>query len=96
MLNIQGVTKLLEPAEPRRVTERGRKAESKPEVTQDAVVFSDEAKQASKAARIAELSKKQSEMRAERIAQAKESIEKGTYKVQEVVLQVATRISKYM
>lgn len=51
-------------------------------------------------ASIAELSQKISDpseaIRAERVAQAKENVQQGAYKVQEVVLKVAARVDRYL
>jgi len=63
----------------------------------DGVLFSSEAEQASEVIHLTEMaSERHEELRQERIAEAQQRIEEGTYKVQAVVQFVAARLTKYV
>ncbi len=63
----------------------------------DRITFSPEAQEASAAAKFVEAAKERSEeIRAERIEQARKQLEEGTYRLQQVVLVVASRVSSYL
>lgn len=98
MSTIQGLTRVLEPNAPERVNERGKKTEKKSGAPlKDGVAISSEAQKAQAAAQLVEMVKQDdSGVRAERVAEAKEQIEQGTYKLGEIVLQVAARVANYL
>lgn len=97
MVGIFGIGGIPEPANPRRVEGFNQNAGTARSVTRDEVLISAEAQDAAAINRLVqEANKKAEEIRAERVAQVKKSLEQGTYKVQEVVLQVAARVSRYI
>ena len=61
----------------------------------DDLSISSEAKAAAEVGRIAQLTKAQDEIRAERVEAAREKIERGDYKDPEVVAEVAKRLMKF-
>jgi anti-sigma28 factor (negative regulator of flagellin synthesis) len=63
--------------------------------SEDGLTISSEAKAASEVARVVRLAQSQDDIRADRIAAARESLERGDYKKPEVVSQVADRLLKY-
>ncbi len=94
MVSIQGIGGIPEPANSRQTHGRNRTSSATPPAKAgDDVQISSAASQAAQA--VAQTSG-QSEVREERIAQARENIEQGVYRIQEVVLQVAGRISKFV
>ena len=94
MIGMQGVTGVGEPANARRAEERApRPAAQAAATTDDDVQISPEAHRAVEVRRLLELTGAQSEIRAERVAEARQNLEQGTYRLQEVVLQAAARIS---
>lgn len=96
MVGIQRIGGTPEFANIKRTVERDKKTGAKGAEAHDAVEISDEARAALDVARLTEETALQEEMRAERVAEAKEAIEKGSYKLQHVILQVAARISAYI
>jgi anti-sigma28 factor (negative regulator of flagellin synthesis) len=101
MVGIYGISGIPEPAnttsEPTREKRNQVQAEVLSSTEQDHIVLSAEAQQASAAARFVEAAKaKSEEIRAERIAEARKQLEEGTYKLQEVVLAVAARVSRFL
>ena len=97
MVSIQGIGGIPEPGNSKPTQKRGGHDDVKTSrVTDDGVEISAQATQAAKAAQVVAQTNATSEIREERIAQAKENIEQGAYKLQEVVLAVASRISKYI
>jgi len=77
--------KVREPKSPER-------AESGP--AKDDLVISNEAQAAAKVSQLIRVANQQDDVRADRVAAARERIERGEYKNPEVVAQVAQRISK--
>lgn len=68
-----------------------------PQAPADAVQFSSKSEEAAAVARIrARAEERQSEIREEKVQQAKQRIEEGTYRLQEVLLTVAGRLTKYV
>ncbi|MBN2312235.1 MAG: flagellar biosynthesis anti-sigma factor FlgM [Candidatus Hydrogenedentes bacterium] len=98
MVGIQGIGSVPEPANTGQATGSGKKqaARTATAVRSDDVLFSEEARGAAEAARLAEIAEADAEMRAEQVARAKQNIEQGTYKILDVVRVVAGRISKYI
>jgi len=95
MGGIQGIGGPPEPVNLNNANGRSRKPENRPAATaaDDTVHVSPEAADLAKLANVASEIDTQ---RAERIAQARENLQNGTYKVQEVLEVVASRISKYI
>jgi len=62
----------------------------------DDVSISSEARAAAEAGRLTALAKSQDDIRADRVEQAKQNIEKGLYKDPEVVAKVAEKLLKYL
>lgn len=62
----------------------------------DDVAISDEARLAQEAARVRRLAANQSEIRADRVAAAREFLERGDYKNPDVVSRVAEQLLKYL
>lgn len=96
MIEMTGITKIFEPAGERRVENQGNKDAATVSASHDDVEFSQEAQEASSVAKLVTFASKKSEVRQERIDEAKRNIEEGTYKVEQVILQVAARIAKYI
>ena len=96
MVGINGIGGLSEPVNTKQVS--GPKSLAPLAQTQQAddVEISPEALNASSRGQLVTRSETADQLRAERIAQAKENIEQGVYRIQEVVLQVADRIAQYV
>ena len=96
MAGIQGIAGLPEPVGGTRV--QGRSKAPAPSIgpSTDGIEISPQAAQASAAAPRATATDGQSEVRLERVAQARQRIEDGTHRLQEVVLDVAARLSKFV
>ncbi len=94
MAGIKGIGGIPEPAPDRSASVRDKKRDEtvKSAQSQDDVLISSEAQAAAKLAQILQLSRQQSDVRAERVAAAKAAIERGDYKKPEVVQEVARRI----
>ena len=63
---------------------------------EDGVQISPEAQEAASSARLASLAREGDEIRAEQVAAARERIERGDFRLPEVVAEVARRLSKYL
>lgn len=93
MVGIPRIDGVPEFANAKRVDERGKRGESQETRPVDGLLISPEAKAASEAAHLLRVTEEESEVREERVAQAIEKVEKGAYKVREIVRQVAARIA---
>ncbi|MBI1319389.1 MAG: hypothetical protein GC168_10655 [Candidatus Hydrogenedens sp.] len=69
-----------------------RRTDTPPEAPQDAASFSPESRAASELAKLLEQAR-QSEVRQQRVEEAKQNIREGTYKLQSVVTSVAARVA---
>lgn len=98
MIGIQGISAIQEPNGPKSSGPGRAKDAEKPIVTsnQDGVTISPEAEKAAEAKSVVSDAAAANELRQERIEQAKERIEEGTYKVQDVVRQVASRLTRFV
>ena len=96
MVAIKGISGVPEPAPKRPASARDKKSEAKGVAARDGVEISPEAQEASGTARIVQAAKTQDAVRTERVAAAKESIERGDYKRPDIVAVVAERLSKYL
>jgi flagellar biosynthesis anti-sigma factor FlgM len=97
MIGIQGITAVPESTGPR----QGSGKVKNPEKTvtaraSDGVSISPEAEQAAGTNVAVHQAIAENEVRQEKVEQAKQSIEQGTYKVQDVVRQVASRLTKFV
>ncbi len=96
MINIQGIGGVPEPAGPKQTQSRDKTPPADVSTVGDGVSISPEASQAATAGDIVRQTSQQSDVRQVKIEQARQNLEEGTYKVQEVVLQVAARLSQYI
>ncbi len=96
MVGINGIGGIPEPVNTKQVS--GPKAPALQANVQqaDGVEISVEALNASSRGQLVSRSETADQLRSERIAQAKENLEQGVYRIQEVVLQVADRIAQYV
>jgi len=98
MVAIQGIGGVPEPKPERPAKVRDvkeREVATSGQVT-DGLVVSSEAQAAAKLAQLIKTASEESEVRAERVDAARQSIERGEYRNPEVVAKVAERISKYL
>jgi len=95
MLSIQGVGGVPEPTGPKQGSSKAKDTEKAP-ASSDGVSISSEAAQAAEVITAISASAKNSEIRQERVEAARQNIESGAYKVQDVVRQVAERLTKYV
>ncbi len=93
MVGIQGIGGTSGPVNAKQVASRA-KAQAAAAPPKDGIEISGEAQQASLVARFKELSQSDA-IRQDRVAQAKQNLEQGVYRVQEVVLQVANRLAEF-
>ncbi len=98
MVGIKGVGGVPDPAPERPSHLRGRKGErpSESAKVQDDVQISDTAQAAASASRLIKTADSESDVRADKVAEAKERLERGDYRNPDVVAQVAERISKFL
>lgn len=97
MIGIQGIGGVQEPTPPKTGPGKAKAPEAvAEEALTDGVSISPEAAEASETSSVVSQAAAANEVRQERVEQARESIEKGTYKVQDVVRQVASRLTKFV
>lgn len=101
MVGVQGIAGLPEPNKPERSagTRDNAKAPSTDEAASansDGVAISGEAQAAAQVADTLKVAANQPDIRADRVAAAKEAIERGDYKKPEIVAAVAQQIDKYL
>ncbi len=104
MVGIQGLGGVPEPKSERPAKVRSDREATARETTssnaevsaKDDVNISVEAKAAAEVGRLLQLSKTQEEIRADRVAAAKERIARGDYRNPEVVAKVAERLLKFL
>ncbi|MBN4046763.1 flagellar biosynthesis anti-sigma factor FlgM [bacterium AH-315-P07] len=97
MIGVQGFGAVQEPTGPKHGPGRAKESDkttNNPEP--DGVSFSAEAEQVAETTSVAADSGIGNQIRQERVERAKESIEEGTYKIQDVVRQVASRLTKFV
>ena len=92
MVGIQGIGGTSGPANAKQVSDRAKVHAAATPPAKDGIEISGEAQQASQVARFKELSPGDA-IREDRVAQAKQNLEQGIYRVQEVLLQVASRLA---
>lgn len=96
MIGVQGVGGVQEPQGPKPASGRAKEAEETKATSSDDVSFSSRAEKAAEADAVIQQSGQTSEVRQARIDEARHNIEQGTYKVQEVVQQVAARLTQFV
>ena len=104
MVGIQGLGGIPEPKPERSGRVRGDREDASSAASsadgsapaKDDVNISTEARAAAEAGRIVQLSKTEGEIRAERVAAAKERIDQGHYRDPDVVAKVAERLLKFL
>ena len=96
MVGINGIGGIPEPLpdRPANVRDRKREVESA-SVREDGVQISPEAQEAASSARLASLAREGDEISAEQVASARERIERGYFRMPEVVGEVATWLCDY-
>ncbi|NUM56041.1 MAG: flagellar biosynthesis anti-sigma factor FlgM [Candidatus Hydrogenedentes bacterium] len=98
MVGVHGVGGVPEPAPERPVNVRDKRrdeAVASSSAETDDVLISSEAQAAAKLTALVALAK-QSDVRQDRVDQAKQALEQGTYKHPDVVSELAQRISKFL
>ena len=93
MVGIQGIGGIPEPANNKQADGRDKEVRVEASSPRDGLEISQQAQEASNAARLVNQAMRDSEIRAERVAEAKAKVEQGAYRVQEIILQVAARLS---
>ena len=97
MVGIQGIAGVPEPVGGARVQGRSKTPAPSTGPSTDGLDISPQAAQAATAAATrAAATDGQSEVREERVAEARQRLEEGTHRLQEVVLDVASRLSKFV
>ena len=96
MVGIHGIDGISELANRRRVDVRATNSVATTVDSEDNVSISRDAQTAAAVAQAQAISEQAAEIREERVAQARESIEQGTYRIQDVVKRVAARIARYI
>ena len=99
MVTIQGLGGIPEPKSDRTAKVKDTKdsaTKSGSSVARDGVIISTEAQAAARVAQLVQTSSTQTDIRADRVAAARERIERGDYKNPEIVAKVAEKISKYL
>ena len=96
MVGIQGIAGVPEPVGGPRAQGRGESSAPSTGPSTDGLDISPQGSQAAAAATRAAATVGQNEIREERVAEARQRIEDGTHRLQEVVLDVAARLSKFV
>ena len=96
MVGIQGIGKTPDTANPVWPSARVKETDTKETTPHDEARISSEARKALEAQRLLQNTKPESDVREKQITKVREAIEQGTYKVQQVLLQVAAHVSKYV
>ncbi|HOE66218.1 MAG TPA: flagellar biosynthesis anti-sigma factor FlgM [Candidatus Hydrogenedentes bacterium] len=97
MTGIKGIGGVPEPAPDRSASIRDRKRdEAKISVPKDGVAISAKAQEAANVARLTQMAKQDGGVRAERVAAAKQNLQDETYKLPEILTEVAKQLSRYL
>lgn len=99
MVALQGISGIPEPKpeRPAKVRDAVAREEVKTGLSQqDGLVISSEAQAAAKIAKLIQSAGVQPEVRSEKVAAARERMERGEYKNPAVVAEVAKKVSKYL
>lgn len=95
MVGIQGIAGVPEPVGGNRVQGRSKAPAPSTGPEPDGLQISPQAAKAATATQMA-ATDSQSEIRQERVAEARQRLEEGTHRLQEVILDIATRLSKFV
>ena len=97
MVGVRGLGGVQEPSPERPANVRDRKrTDASGAKQQDGVQISSEAQKAADVGRLIQVTNEQDDVRLQKVALAKESIERGDYKKPEVVAEVAKRLIKLL
>ena len=96
MVGVKGIGGIPEPTPERPANVRDRKRDEVQRSSQDDVQISSKAQEAAGVARLVRMASDEPEVRPERVAAAKDNIERGDYKQRGVVVEVARRISRLL
>ena len=96
MVTFSGIGGTPDPLVPRGMGSRDPKYAKQVDLIKDGIEFSAEAQEAAETARISKLAQIKSEIRDARVEEAKQKIREGTYKVADVVNDVAARLTKFL
>ena len=98
MVGIQGVGGVPEPSpeRPANVRDRRRDENVAQSAAQDGVENSDRAQEAVNVSRFVELAREESEVREERVAEARERLDREDFRLPERVAEVARRLSRFL
>lgn len=97
MAGIQGIGGVPEPTPERPATTRDKRRTDAPaQTSRDGVSISSEAQQAATVNRLTQTPALESDIRADKVASAKQSIERGEYKELDVLREVARNLLKFM
>lgn len=97
MNGVRGIGNVPEPTPERRIANSVRKPDEAVSAgAQDGVRISAEAKQAAELARLKGKVQEEPDVREDRVAAARASIERGDYKREDIVAAVAARLSRYL
>jgi len=98
MAGINGIGGVQEPSAERPVNLRDRKREDEVRgaAQQDGVAISPEAREAANVSRLMQAAQSDSDARSERVAAARQRLQEESFKLPEVVAEVARKLSKYL
>jgi len=96
MVGIQGIKQTPDTANPAWPDTRVKQMDAKLHTPHDEARISNEARKALAAQRLLQNTKVAPDVREKQVAKVREAIEQGTYQVQQVLLQVASHLSKYL
>ena len=96
MVGIQGIAGVPEPVGGNRVQGRSKAPAPSTGPEPDGLQISPQAAKAAAAATQVASTDSQSEIRQERVTEARQRLEEGTHRLQEVILDVASRLSKFV
>lgn len=96
MVGIQTISNGPQPLRPSKATDTAPASGSALTVPTDAVNFSDDSAKAADLLQVLSQAASNSEVRQERVEKARVRLEEGTHQVQEVVLQVASKLSRFI
>ncbi len=98
MVNIQGLGGVPEPTPDRPSGSRDKRRDTNvnPDSRRDGVDISSQGRQAADISRIKAIADQEPDIRAERVEQAREAVEKGLYKQESVIVEIAKRLENLL
>jgi anti-sigma28 factor (negative regulator of flagellin synthesis) len=96
MVSLEKISGLSEPANPAPFSTRLKKAQGTHPAATERTQISADGRAVAEAARLLEESEAAAARHAEQVARVREAVERGTYQIQQVVFQVAARVTKYL